>query len=487
MVKLNNIFISLILTFLLAISISNITLADKGSISPWPISLSQDSQRAIIMHNFTEEVLILGAELKADKDTYVLEFIPFPSQPEVKLAIGDPFKEIERLMAEEKGIEIIDSEIFKGGSAKTMPVEMKLSEKIGLHDVTVVKVNDISGFIDWVKDFFNKKGIDILSDLNSLYRNVEDYVNRGINYFVFDYVTVKTETRLIEPLIYRFKSDKIYYPLKTSNIIGGEGVIDLIFICPGSFPERDYFPISKDREIIFEVSNSSRIYIDEIEKIYPEAKDFFSKIEKLYVQVMRYSETYNFQTDFFYDPNKLDPRPYIWEQEFFLGYILKPAEEDYKRSLFYSYPNLTDFEYEVYKTIFTSKSLEGLVPKEVNLVNITLKKQLDTSLAENFGRAIIEDFNIKNEREYEIGNLWIPEIEGKLSKRTPIITLISRDRVGSLDKVFYVSRIGFNMNKTKALVYLEEVTNGMQRNSYLLLLARKSWQDKWEILEIYKS
>lgn len=486
MVKLNNIFISLILTFLLAISISNITLADKGSISPWPISLSQDSQRAIIMHNFTEEVLILGTELKADKDTYVLEFIPFPSQPEVKLAIGDPFKEIERLMAEEKGIEIIDSEIFKGGSAKTMPVEMKLSEKIGLHDVTVVKVNDTSGFIDWVKDFFNKKGIDILSDLNSLYRNTEDYVNRGINYFVFDYVTVKTETRLIEPLIYRFKSDKIYYPLKTSNIIGGEGVIDLIFICPGSFPEGDYFPVGKSREIIFDVSNSDRIYIDEIEKIYPEAKEFFSKIEKLYIQVMRYRGIYNFQSDFFYDPHKLDPRPYIWEQEFFLGYTLKPAEEDYKRDSFYSYPYLTDFEYEIYKIVFSSKRLKELFPAKINLINITLKKQLDTNLAEKFGRAIIEDFNIKNEREYEIGSLWIPRVEDKLSSRTPIITLVSRDKVNSLDKVFYISRVGFNMNKTKALVYLEEVINGIQRNNYLLLLTRKSWQDKWEISEIYK-
>ncbi|MGC8971049.1 MAG: hypothetical protein ACP5K2_02450 [bacterium] len=487
MVKLNSVFASLIFVFLSVFSISNPVLADKGSVSPWPISISQDSQRAIIIHNFKEEVLILGTELRADRDTYVLEFIPFPSQPEIRLATGDPFKEIERLITEEKGIEIIDPMIFKGGSAKTMSIEIKLSEKIGLHDVTVIKVNDISGFTDWVKNFLKKKGIDnILSDLDSFYRNAEDYVNRGINYFVIDYVTVKTETRLVEPLVYRFKSETIYYPLKASNIVGGEGIIDLIFICPGSFPTRNYFPLDKDRGVIFEVSNSSRIYIDEIEKIYPEARDLFSKTEKLYIQVMRYSGTYNFQVDFFYDPNKLDPRPYIWEQEFFLGYMLKPAEEDYKKNLFYSYPYLSGFEYEVYKIIFTSKSIKEIISEEVNLVNITLKKQLDTSLAEKFGRAIIEDFNIKNEREYEINNLWIPGSKDKLSDRTQIITLISRDRVDFLDKVFYVSRVGFNMNKTKALVYLEEVTDGTQRTTYLVLLTRKNWQDKWKIAEVYK-
>ena len=474
----------LVFILLLSLFIDMPVFADKGSISPWPVSLSQDSQRAIIMHNLEEEVLILGTELRADKETYVLEFIPFPSQPDVRLSAGDPFKEIERLMVEEKGIELIEAGLLKGGGPQTAPVEIRLGEKIGVHDVTVIKINDISGFVGWVDRFFKEKKVDVSNNLENFYKNAEDYVKRGINYFVFDYVPVKTETRFIEPLIYRFKTDKIYYPLKTSNTIGGEGTIDLIFICPGSFPEKDYFSPDSDIRTYFQLSNSDRIYTDEIERVYPEATNFFSKVEKLFIQMMRYKGIYNFRTDFIYDPHKLDPRPYIWEGEYFLGYGLTPVEEDYKRRIFYSYPYLTNFEYEVYRTVFTSRELEGIFPKKINLANATLKRELHMDLAKRFGRAIIEDFNIKNEREYELNDLWIPKVKGKFSSSLPVITLIDKNKTDlASETVFYVSRVGFNMNKTKALVYLEKVTEGIP-NGYTILLTRESPQDKWKITEI---
>jgi len=476
--------IILLVFILMSLLVNTPVSADKGSISPSPVSLSQDSQKAIIMHNLEEEVLILGTELRADRETYVLEFIPFPSQPDVRLSAGDPFKEIEKLMTEEKGIELIETGLFKGGESETAPVEIRLSKKIGVHDVTVIKINDISRFISWVDGFFKEKKVDVSNNLEKFYKNAEDYVKRGINYFVFDYVPVKTETRSIEPPIYRFKSDKIYYPLKTSNTIGGEGTIDLIFICPGSFPEGDYFSPDRDIRTYFQLSNSARIYTDEIEKIYPETVDFFSKVEKLFIQMMRYKGMYNFQTDFIYDPHKLDPRPYIWEGEYFLGYGLIPAEEDYKRRIFYSYPYLTNFEYEVYRAVFTSRELEGIFPKKINLANATLKRQLHMDLAKRFGRAIIEDFNIKNEREYELKNLWIPKVKGKLSSSLPIITLIDKNKaILSSETVFYISRVGFNMNKTKALVYLEKVTEGAT-DKYTILLTRESPQDKWKVTEM---
>jgi len=176
----------LIIIFLFLIS-SNSVMADKGSVSPWPVKLTEDSQRAIIMHNSQEEVLILGTELRGEKETEVLEFIPFPSEPTITLVVGDPFKEIERLM-HGKSIMFISRSLSKSGCGETAPIEIKLSKKIGLHDVTVIKINDISAFTQWVRRFFSKKGFKITNDLSSFYKNAEDYVNRDINYFVFDYV-----------------------------------------------------------------------------------------------------------------------------------------------------------------------------------------------------------------------------------------------------------------------------------------------------------
>ena len=188
----------------------------------------------------------------------------------------------------------------------------------------MIKINDISAFTQWVRGFFSKKGIKVTNDLSSFYKNAEDYVNRGINYFVFDYVSLKREKRLIEPLIYRFKTDKIYYPLKTSNVVGGEGIVDLIFISPGSFTGgkfknprfshfySSYFELSDSPRIGFDISNSKRVYPEEIKTIYPEANEFFSKTKKLYIQAMRYIGSYNFKDDFFFDISKLDPRTYVW-------------------------------------------------------------------------------------------------------------------------------------------------------------------------------
>jgi hypothetical protein len=330
----------------LFLSSGDFAWADRGSVSPWPVKISENSQRAIILHNSREEVLILGTELKAEKDTEGLEFIPFPSEPTVTPVIGNPFDEIEKLIFEKdiSGLAWGGQEPGRGGGSEItpVPIEIKWSEKIGLHDVTVIKINDVYGFKEWVDLFFSKKGIPLTGDLHAFYNNAEDYVRRGIHYFVVDYVSIKTELRSVEPLLYRFKTEKIYYPLKTSTVVGGNGIVDLIFICPGSFPGQklfDGFPIypnfilGDSNGTTFDLSNSARVYPERIKAVYPEANEFFSKSKKLYIQVMRYAGPYNFKADFFFDIANLDPRTYAWDimpgsRPWEDQNILKPVEDN---------------------------------------------------------------------------------------------------------------------------------------------------------------
>ena len=345
---LRKLFLVLIVTCLFLIP-GNSVMADRGSVSPEPIKLSQESQRAIILHNSQEEVLILGTELRAEKETNILEFIPFPSEPTVKLAAGNPFKAIERLV-HKKGLLFISRKISKSGRT-LVPIEIKLSQQIGLHDVTVIKINELSDFTQWVRAFFSKKGIKVTNDLSRFYETAEDYVDRGIHYFVFDYVSLKTETQSIEPLIYRFKTHKMYYPLKTSNVVGGEGLVELIVVSPGSLPGAKinspfspfrhlydpYFELSTSPKIGFGLSNSKRVYPEEIEIMYPQANRFFSKTKTLYIQVMRYVGAYNFKDDIFIEMSKLDPRAYAWVQEggpnlWEMRHSLRPVDSDKSRN-----------------------------------------------------------------------------------------------------------------------------------------------------------
>ena len=98
--------------------------------------------------------------------------------------------------------------------------------------MTLIKVNDVSAFRQWVNDYFKAKKLSVKQQYPLEEAIVMDYVNRGLVWFVLDYVEISSEPRFIEPVAYRFKSEKLYYPLKTSNTFGGSGGIELIVVSP---------------------------------------------------------------------------------------------------------------------------------------------------------------------------------------------------------------------------------------------------------------
>jgi hypothetical protein len=300
--------IFMILIFLL---LTGIASADKGQLWPYPVRLAEESQKAIILHNQGEEVLILGTALKADQKIGVLEFIPFPAEPTVSQAKGNPFKALQELISKKK----LHYEIRTKGGDGVVSVEIKFEAQMGLHDVTIIKINDLDGFSQWVTQFFKKKGIPLKNNLSAVYQNAGDYLKRGFNYFVFDYILLGKEAKNFEPLIYKFQSEQLYYPLKTSNIIGGEGRVDLALILPGSLGLlKDHRDLLKLRELFnsiggWELSSSAKAYPDELKPIYPEAGEFF-KDGKIYLQVLRFVGKYQFSDDLQLDISNIAPFAY---------------------------------------------------------------------------------------------------------------------------------------------------------------------------------
>jgi hypothetical protein len=74
--------------------------ADMGSVYVIEegVRVSEDAQKAVILHNMQEEVLILGTELTANQITPIIRFIPFPSEPNVQLAPEGVFKRISAIV-----------------------------------------------------------------------------------------------------------------------------------------------------------------------------------------------------------------------------------------------------------------------------------------------------------------------------------------------------------------------------------------------------
>jgi len=210
----HNTILASIFFFIIYLTLSSTAFADMGSIRLDLAKISEDAQKAIIMHNGREEVLILGTEFKSDKSVEILRFIPLPSEPEVTTAENDSFEELNGLLQKRR---IYFKQYSKGGGSDLSPVEVRLSQKIGSHDVTVVKVNNAEDFKNWVENFFKQKNVNELTlykQLDNINLIVNDYVKRGFIYFVFDVVELKEEKRFINPLVMKFKSEKLYYPLE---------------------------------------------------------------------------------------------------------------------------------------------------------------------------------------------------------------------------------------------------------------------------------
>jgi len=334
--------VKLLIAVLFSLILSPTVYADMGRITTTDVNVREDSQKAIILHNFDEEVLILGTDLVSDRKTKILRFIPFPSEPKVSLAEKDAFAHALKLIKRHKLAFIY---FTKGGGSSASPVEMRFSAQLGAHDVTVVKINESREFGGWVREFLEGKGLPLGKDYLEVEEVASDYVKRGFRYFVFDLVDVMPELHFVEPIAYRFKSKGLYYPLKTSNTFGGSGGIDLLIIAPGTLcdplgGEALYIkqtelytlypcmrPLSKKGPHHVWVSTSAEISSVEAESIYAPAGKFFHENESIFMQLIRYNGEYDFDDDILIDISQVPRDAVDGEDSLFIPMDKPPMSE----------------------------------------------------------------------------------------------------------------------------------------------------------------
>lgn len=484
----------------------NCAAADKGPVL-WQkdVTLTQESQKAIIIHNGTEEVLVLGTEMKATAAIDLLEFIPFPSEPKVSLAQADPFDAVSRLIAR-KGLVFLSADrAVKGGAggASTVPVEVRFSEKVGLHDVTTIKINDIEEFGSWLEGFFKAGGIEVPRErLSGVTLNARDYINRGYRYFVFDRVKVAEAIRFVEPLVYRFRTEKIYYPLKTSNLIGSRGAVEMVLILPGSVTDtfwqgaRSIFDFSAGGAV--ELSSSSKLRRKDLLTINPDG-EFFGPLSKIYMQVLRYRGPYTFRNDLTLDPRLLAPYAYRFEssrwmagKEFtpsFTKEELRDLREFYcpKSGDMRYFMEMADYglhcgdyipgeEYEVYAAVFRAR-VSGIPSGRVELEGTTTKKELRGRKIK-MDKDLVEDFNNKNRTSYKLESAF-PD-DGSL------VTVRGDSSDGGFPLMsgrLFVSRVGFNRDRSRALVYVDHIAGPRSGSAWYVTLEKR--KGKWEVVESF--
>jgi len=214
---------------LLLLSFVPTVVADRCIIPVDPgVSVYEPGQKAIIAWNGQEEILILSTDVHAGGSTYALEVMPLPSNPEViEQASFESFVLIQNLIWD-YAPQVLGRNYM--GAEQTDGIEVTFHEKIGAHDITVVKASDAAELTEWADSFLEQNGISQTISLENFETVIEDYMARGFRYFVLDLIEPSPEEESVEPILYRFETDFLYYPLKISSPIPGDTDIVLFVL-----------------------------------------------------------------------------------------------------------------------------------------------------------------------------------------------------------------------------------------------------------------
>jgi hypothetical protein len=218
--------------------IAHRTWADCGGIPFNPNALVfEPTQRAIVGFNGQEEILLLSTDLRASETTKVLQVLPLPSEPKVAKADVEMFAKATNLINHKLNIRDGGSGGLAGTGGETQPNskpagEVTQHEKIGSHEISVTRVLNRRGFVDWVETYLRKAGVNNPSIPEPMKAVVNQYLRDKFEWFVFDVVELGKETKTKDAIQYRFATGFLYYPLRITRTEEGDTLVRLIIISP---------------------------------------------------------------------------------------------------------------------------------------------------------------------------------------------------------------------------------------------------------------
>ncbi len=120
-----------------------------------------------------------------------------------------------------------------GGSRSKAPPagEITFHKKIGAHDITVVHVLSPERFVDWVEEALKKAGVVSPRVPDWARQAVNEYIRDGFDWFVFDTIELGPKIKTSQPIRYRFKTDRLFYPLRITKV-AGPTTVDLVVLSP---------------------------------------------------------------------------------------------------------------------------------------------------------------------------------------------------------------------------------------------------------------
>lgn len=241
------------------------------------VQIFEPNQRAMIAWNGSEEILLLSTDLHASDSTMVLEVLPVPGEPEVKKGDLETFRKATELINRKlqaqppaKGYRTSEGVVVPSG-------EVTFHAKIGAHDVSVTHLLDAQGFVDWVLKYLRTRGVEEDIVTPRMRDLIDEYIADGFEWFVFDVVRLGKATVTSEPLQYRFKTRRLFYPLKITSTGAGATSIELLILTPrllSRFPgvpidsvDLKHDPVTITREELKELNEEMHEMMDDCAEV----------------------------------------------------------------------------------------------------------------------------------------------------------------------------------------------------------------------------
>jgi len=227
----------IILTLVMLLLLPSVS-GDGGIIGPPQIYIYERAQNAIVAWNGTEEVLILSIDIDSSEPTKVLRVIPLPSNP-INVSEGsfDSFTKLQEIVNEKLLYAWNHSRNNSGGYgedalAPSSNVEVTFQDIIGAHNITIFHILNGTNFNDYATDFAAQAGLNDITFSSKFQNMVEEYLEDDISFFVFDIIDTSEDEHSIDPIVYRFKTDFLFYPLKiTAASDVGETYAEVNIFC----------------------------------------------------------------------------------------------------------------------------------------------------------------------------------------------------------------------------------------------------------------
>jgi len=254
--------------FLLALSISGVH-SDMTFIPASIMSVQEPVQIAVIAWNDGIEVMLFGVNIIASEGIKGIGLMPLPSEPEVYLGSNKSFWIIDRFVTS-RGPTLGPPTAGEGG------VSVEFNVVLGPHNVTCLKITHDASAEDIKNSLLKIAAENDLGTLAITYQHIwllQSYASMGYEYFLVDIINAENYTSgFLPPLIVKFRSDKVWYPLQISQLYRGEMYIGIMVITPRAF--------SYDSQLHWDSMYDTIIDRGTIEKIDPHLASIFSPFDR---------------------------------------------------------------------------------------------------------------------------------------------------------------------------------------------------------------